>query len=81
MLNGFAPDDYEVLIELYDAYSNELVAVFDGNDDADLYLLSLESSDYESVEVVVIHEHGGSLGLWGLILLPLIFVRRMFEKV
>lgn len=81
LLNGFASDDYEVLIELYDAYSHELVAVFDGNDDADLYLLSLESSDYESVQVVVVHEHGGSVGLWGLILLPLIIVRRLLKKV
>jgi hypothetical protein len=81
LLNGFAPDDYEVLIELYDAYSNELVAVFDGNDDADLYLLSLESIEYESVQVVVVHEHGGSLSLWALFLIPLILVRRFYQKI
>ena len=48
------------------------MAVFDGNDDADLYLLSLESSEYEAVQVVVVREHGGSLSIWGLLLIPLI---------
>ena len=69
-----------MLIELYDAYNDELVAVFDGNDDADLYLLSLESNEYESVQVIVVREHGGSLSLWGLLLIPLIFVTRLFKK-
>lgn len=76
LLNGFPPGEYEVLIELYDAYSDELVAVYDGNDDADLYLLSLESIEYETVEVVVIRDNGGSLGLWTLLLLPLLWIRR-----
>jgi len=80
LLNGFSPAEYEVLIELYDAYNDELVAVFDGNDDADLYLLSLESNEYESVQVIVVREHGGSLSLWGLLLIPLIFVTRLFKK-
>jgi len=80
LLNGFSPAEYEVLIELYDAYNDELVAVFDGNDDADLYLLSLESNEYESVQVIVVREHGGSLSLWGLLLIPLIFVTRLLKK-
>ncbi|MFT6896730.1 MAG: hypothetical protein ACJA13_001133 [Paraglaciecola sp.] len=79
LLSGFRPDDYEVLIEIYDAYNDELVAVYDGYDDSDLYLLSLESNDYETVyiepDVVVIHA-GGSLGILSLLLLPLLIVRR-----
>tara|TARA_R110002153_G_scaffold241605_1_gene396729 strand:+ start:9086 stop:9829 length:744 start_codon:yes stop_codon:yes gene_type:complete len=81
LLNGFPAGDYEVLIELYDAYNDELVAVYDGNDDADLYLLSLESKEYESTQVIVVHEHGGSLSLLSLLLLPLISVCRRFNKV
>jgi hypothetical protein len=80
LLNGFPPGEYEVLVELYDAYNDELVAVFDGNDDADLYLLSLESEEYESTQVIVVREHGGSLSLWGLLLLPLILLTRQYTK-
>jgi hypothetical protein len=80
LLNGFSPAEYEVLIELYDAYNDELVAVYDGNDDADLYLLSLESKEYESVQVVVIREHGGSVSLWGLLLLPLLLITRKCRR-
>ncbi|MFQ3217681.1 MAG: hypothetical protein ACI8R9_000736 [Paraglaciecola sp.] len=80
LLSGFRPDDYEVLIEIYDAYNDDLVAVYDGYDDDDLYLLSLESSDYETVyiepDVVVIHG-GGSLGILCLLLLPLLVARRL----
>ena len=76
LLNGFPSNDYEVLIELYDAYSDELVAVYDGYNDADLYLISLESKNYDSQQVVVVHEHGGSLGVWGLLLLPLLMLLR-----
>jgi hypothetical protein len=80
LLNGFSSAEYEVLIELYDAYSDELVAVFDGNDDADLYLLSLESKEYELPQVIVVREHGGSVSLWGLLLLPLLLITRQFRK-
>jgi hypothetical protein len=80
LLNGFSSAEYEVLIELYDAYSDELVTVFDGNDDADLYLLSLESKEYESVQVVVIREHGGSVSLFGVLLLPVLLMARHFRK-
>jgi hypothetical protein len=80
LLNGFPPGEYEVLIELYDSYNDELVAVFDGNDDADLYLLSLESKEYESTQVVIVREHGGSVSLWALLLLPGLFIARQYRK-
>jgi hypothetical protein len=80
LLNGFSSAEYEVIIELYDAHSDELVSVFDGNDDADLYLLSLESKEYESVQVVVIREHGGSVSLFGVLLLPVLLMARHFRK-
>lgn len=80
LLSGFPSDDYEVLIELYDAYSDELVATLDGNDDADLYFLSLESQDYEVVfvepPVVIVREGGGSFAYLSLLLLPLLLFRK-----
>lgn len=79
LLSGFPAADYEVLIELYDAYNDELVAVFDGNDDADLYLLSLESKDYETAQVVIVREHGGSVGLYLFLLLALLFITRQYR--
>jgi hypothetical protein len=81
LLNGFPPGEYEVLIELYDAYNDELVAVFDGNNDADLYLLSLESKEYETPRIIVVREHGGSVSLWGLLLLPLLLITREYKKL
>ena len=81
LLKGFSSAEYEVLIELYDAYTDELVAVLDGNDDADLYLLSLESKDYEYTQVVIVNEHGGSLGWLSLLLLPLLLVYRLGRKI
>lgn len=79
LLNGFSSAEYEVLIELYDAYSDELVAVYDGNKDADLYLLSLESQEYETPQVIVVREHGGSVSLWGLMLIPLLLITRQYK--
>jgi hypothetical protein len=80
LLNGFSPAEYEVLIELYDAFSNELVAVYDGNNDADLYLLSLESKEYETPQIIVIREHGGSVNLWGFLLLSLLLITRQYRR-
>ncbi|WP_299084504.1 choice-of-anchor H family protein [uncultured Paraglaciecola sp.] len=82
LVTGFSPDDYEVLIEVYDADNDELVAVYDGNDDADLYLLPLESADYAQSQVVVVREHGGSLGFWGVILLlPMVLGRYLYQSI
>jgi hypothetical protein len=80
LLNGFSSAEYEVLIELYDAYSDELVAVYDGNDDADLFLLSIESQEYETTQGIIVHEHGGSVGLLGLLLIPLLLMMRKYKK-
>lgn len=78
LISGFPSYDYEVLIELYDAHNNQLVASFDGYNDADLTLVSLESKDYEEQKVIVISsESGGSLGGVSLLgLLTLLALRR-----
>jgi hypothetical protein len=67
LVSGFPSDDYEIMIVIYDADTDEIVAVSDGTDDADLAYLSLESENHEYVETVevvevVVVEHGGALG-------------------
>lgn len=84
LLSGFQPGDYELLVELYDANTDELVAVYDGYEDADLSLLPLESKDYDEVyvePVVVVHEHGGSVGWLMLFALGLFVLRKRFAKI
>lgn len=77
LLNGFPTGDYEILIELYDTYTDEVVAILDSYSDPDLYLLTLESKDYEYIEpVIIIDEHGGSMGFFSLLLLPMLAWRR-----
>lgn len=63
LLSGFPPYDYEILIEIYDADHDVLVAATDGYWDADLAYVSLESENYDVPEetVVVVEEHGGAL--------------------
>lgn len=71
LIEGFVSDDYEILIALFDAQTHEEVAFYDGMQDTDLYLLPLESSEYEymspPVQVVVNQESGGSVG-WPVLL-------------
>ncbi|WP_026375947.1 choice-of-anchor H family protein [Aestuariibacter salexigens] len=73
LVSGFPTDEYEVLIELYDAEHDELVAITDGYSDADLSYLSLESANYELVyeepPVVIVEEYGGSTIWWAVVVL------------
>lgn len=77
LLTGFPADDYELLIELYDAFDDSLVAVFDGYNDADLSLLPLESRSFDAPEPVTVisTESGGSFGYLMLLLVPLLLRR------
>jgi hypothetical protein len=81
LVTGFPSNDYELMIVIYDADTDEVVAVSDGTDDADLAFLSLESENYEYVEPVdvIVVESGGSLGLFGLFGLSLLVVRRVLR--
>lgn len=79
LLSGFPPGDYEVLIELYDAIDDSLVAVFDGNNDADLTFISLESKTFEEVDRVIIVDEGGSFGYLVLLVVP-ILIRRQISR-
>lgn len=66
LVSGYRPFDYDIMIELYDAQTLELVAVTDHTSDADLSYVSLESENYDTVvveqqTVVEVREHGGAL--------------------
>jgi hypothetical protein len=78
LVTGFPSNDYELMVMIYDADTDEVVAVADGTDDADLAYLSLESEDYEYVETVevVIVEHGGPLDIWLIAGLAFVAYRR-----
>ena len=83
LISGFPANDYDILIELYDASSNSLVAFSDSYDDADLSYVSLESENHEySYEdtVVVVHEHAGSTSLLGLLMLTVVTIIRSIGK-
>ncbi|MEG3766201.1 choice-of-anchor H family protein [Alteromonas sp. 14N.309.X.WAT.G.H12] len=82
LVSGFPPYDYDVLIELYDSQTGELLAFANQNNDADLSYIPLESADYDDNtgggSVVVVTEHGGTfsgtllaimgvIGLWRII--------------
>lgn len=83
LVSGFPSNDYEILIELYDADTDQLVAFTDGLDDADLAIAPLESENYEVINeprVVVVEEHGGSLGWWALLMLPVLGIRTLLKR-
>lgn len=73
-LNGYKPREYELMIELYDAFNDQLVAIADGFSDADLNYLSIESeeNDRNRSQVIVVEQHGGSAG-FGVLLLGCLF--------
>lgn len=76
LLEGFRADDYEILIELYDGDTNELVAVYDSYDDEDLLYLPLESREYEQNVVIVEEVHGGSASMLAMLLLLTVVIWR-----
>ncbi|WP_088329307.1 choice-of-anchor H family protein [Lacimicrobium sp. SS2-24] len=81
LVEGFASDDYEILIELYDADDHSLVAVYDGYADSDLLYVPLESSDYEyQPTTVVVNAEGGTFGIVALIALLVALVWRKSRR-
>jgi hypothetical protein len=76
LVSGYPTGSYDILIELYDAGTNEFLASIGPEDTAELSLLPLEDSTRDSragVTQVVVNSGGGSLG-W-LLLLGLLAVR------
>ncbi|WP_196138495.1 choice-of-anchor H family protein [Aliikangiella sp. G2MR2-5] len=73
-------DWYDVEIRIMDAYSNEEIT-YAGYEFSALKGLPIESYDYDDdVEVVVVAEGGGSLGMWLGGIAGLLFIRRKKGK-
>jgi hypothetical protein len=72
LMSGFPSHDYDLLIEVFDANSDELLITADYYTDSDLSYVSLESSEHEIIYsepgVVIVTEHGGSLSAWILVI-------------
>ncbi|MCW8091733.1 choice-of-anchor H family protein [Alteromonas sp. ASW11-130] len=83
LVSGFSAYDYDILIEIYDADTDELVAFSDGYEDADLAFVSLESQNYDiyrETVVVTSHVHGGSVMIASLAFLAAIICWRKIKK-
>lgn len=70
LVSGFSSYDYDILLELYDAQTEQLVAFSDGYDNPEFAFVPLESETNEYViedKVVIVEEHAGSLN-WAALL-------------
>lgn len=82
LVSGYPTGDYDILIELYDAYDDTYLASIGPEDTSELSLLPLEDSTRDAVsggqtQVVVNSGGGGSIG-W-LLLAGLLAVRMTFR--
>lgn len=83
LTTGFPSNDYDILIELFDAQTDQHLATIDAYNDADLSYQSLESADYDypASSEVVVEYHAGS---WGIVssaaLITLVLIRRLQRK-
>jgi hypothetical protein len=75
--SGYVPDNYNVLIDLYEVGYGDIVATYSSNDSNTLYALPLESSDYDPEYYEVEYdEHGGGVSWFFLSLLLILVARR-----
>jgi len=81
LVSGYVTGDYDILIELFDAYDGSFVASFGPEDSPELSYLPLEDTgrDTPPGTTVVIHEGGGGSSglLWLLTLLGVTGFRRI----
>jgi len=84
LVSGYPPGEYDILLELYDADTEMLVAYTDAYDDSALAYLPLESENNEYVvedTVVIVEEHGGAWSLLPLCLLGGIVLVRIKRNI
>jgi len=80
LLTGYPARDYDVLVEIYDAYTSELLTYNNLYDDADLGYQPMESRNFDTAvyaQSVVVEHHGGSFSfpLIALLVAPLLLFR------
>ncbi len=72
LVSGYVTGDYDILIELYDAYDGTYVASFGPDESSQLSYLPLEDAGRDTppgTAIVVNNGGGGSMGLLGLLVL------------
>jgi hypothetical protein len=79
LLHSLPPANYDLVIRIYDADYNDLLAEISGFDEPALAQLPLEDLSYDEPQVVIVEEDSGSLG-W-LSLLGLAFVTLTRRKL
>jgi len=80
---GFPSDEYDILIDLYEVGYEDIIATYSVADSDSLYALPLESTDYDYVQTEIVvesHGHGGSTGVFTLLLMSMITLVRKYLK-
>jgi hypothetical protein len=79
LVAGFPPDDYDVLIEVYDAYDDSLAVEFGAWESAELSLLPMEDISFDSSIPVVYAEGGG--GAMALPMLLALLIALLVQRI
>jgi hypothetical protein len=80
LLHSLPPAYYDLVIRIYDADYNDLLAEISGFDEAALAQLPLEDYSFDKPAVVIVEEHSGSLAGFSLMALAIAaLVRRRYR--
>lgn len=81
LLHSLPPAYYDLVIRIYDADYNDLLAEISGFDEPALAELPLEDFSYDEPKVIIVEEHSGSFGWFSLLaLFALALTRRTFQR-
>jgi len=85
LVDGYPTGDYDLLIEIYDAYTGDYVASFGPEDSSELSYLPLEDYDRDTPSVVerrvtITRQGGGASGVWMLAGLALLLGGRLRRR-
>lgn len=81
LLHSLPPAYYDLVIRIYDADYNDLLAEISGFDEPALAELPLEDSSYDEPKVIIVEEHSGGFGWFSLLaLFALALTRRTFQR-
>lgn len=77
---GFNPNQYDVLIDLYEEGYPYIVTSYSSDDSNALFALPLESSDYDITYYEEIHVYGGSSSTAGIVIIILMLAFRKYSS-